>query len=685
MTDRLRVRAPTGLLHQSPGELPRVEWSHEFKEGECEPSPEELRCLELDALLAWGHGIWTPRKYHFRLPSGDHSGTFIRIANALVDPRAAAVLASWFDPHIAEETGLIVDSGRLTGLVLAIQQRTGRVGRVEILEDYPITSFDITSVVKEVAKVSRTILGVISVSSSGSLMSKLVTSLDAAVGPGRSKVAVLVDRQARVAPQLDTWMNLPDAADPALSSASCSLCLEPARSFLIAIDPKTFDGMLPYQTRFQRPSVQAQQRNRTFWEVASPHLGLEEDPHPQVMENRPRRRSMSIKVRWDGLVSDDRLMPRIVDRLAQLDDINREFVGHKGYLEFTRKADLVLCPDHEAALQGHRTLIEQITASLNLGAPPIEAFPTRSVEVWPQALQDRVAEASGILMVALGAVTGRTIDRAKRAIQEAKSVQPGKRYSVQALVIHARPENSRDYRNLWNVLDHRLYSVWLSYIPTGSSPLQEENELLQALTQSGAKLSSAANEFLQHRLAITRGIGRPGQSVFWGFPPDAATTPYALSGHLDATGAYAATGTAIHETRTKEPPQLPERDVFDMAGIVRSYFDDVLLAGFLRWIRPHEMGWMTETDSTEDTLQQLLGRTADGDKRAGLLAELLLAAALGKIPRIDHPYLLAETDVMLTHAPSDAPWRGALELGVALLHPGPREADGTAPRGAPPS
>lgn len=672
MTDRLGVTAPVGILDQVVGHDALIDWSHAFKEGEVEPVPQQLRCIELDALLTWGHGKWEPKDYHFRLPSGQHSGAFIRISHAIVDPRAAKVLARWFDPHLGERVGLVVDSRRMTSLVLAIEDRIRQggwtPGPVEVLEEYPITSFDVTSLIRRVRSESDKVLGLISVSSSGSLLSLLNSALDAAVNPGNWRSVVMVDRLERDEPEVDTWMHYPDAArDGVLYTTSCALCTDPSRAFLISVDPMTFDGMLPYQIRTERPSVGAQQRNKRFWEVAAQYCGLEELPEPAVSTFRPRRSRMSVRIKWSELVSDPTLSERVAERAKRLDAVNRRLVDPDRYREFTPEADLILCPDHEVAYEGHSDLISVIAEALGLENPEVEGFPAGRRETWSEDLQTHVQKARSILILSLGAVTGRSLGRAKRAIQEAKRLHSDGEYLVQALVVHARPDSPRDYRDLWNVLDHLLFSLWLSYIPDTQSPLRDESEVVQALVSSGQELSEAAKEFLEHRNELFAGRGPGSGSVFWGFPADAQTTPYALAGDLDATGAYAATGTAIQEARTQDPPQLPLRRVFDMAGIVRSYFDEVLIAGFLRWIGPHEMGWMIGPDSAHDPLQQLLERSADEHLRAGLLAELLLACALGKIPKVDRDYLIGEAQDMISRADTHTSWRGALELGLAVL------------------
>ncbi|HTQ06563.1 MAG TPA: hypothetical protein VMI54_22040, partial [Polyangiaceae bacterium] len=110
------------------------------------------RKVELDALLDWGDGVWRPTDYHYQLPSGEHAGSFVKLADAIRSPHDAKVLASWLFASVRKGCGIVVDTGTLTPLVLALEAAaTGEgipLGNVIVLDEYPHTQLDVSSAVR---------------------------------------------------------------------------------------------------------------------------------------------------------------------------------------------------------------------------------------------------------------------------------------------------------------------------------------------------------------------------------------------------------------------------------------------------------------------------------------------------------------------------------------------------------
>lgn len=128
------------------------------------------RNAELSALLENNGAIWKPATYHYRLPSGHHAGTFVRIADVFRDPRAATVLASWLRGAIGEQTIVVLDSGTIMPVVDQLDllvKRAGRLGLFGTLafDRFPRSRFEYLRQLKGTH--GTDVLALLSVSSSG--------------------------------------------------------------------------------------------------------------------------------------------------------------------------------------------------------------------------------------------------------------------------------------------------------------------------------------------------------------------------------------------------------------------------------------------------------------------------------------------------------------------------------------
>jgi len=164
-----------GFVHFPVSAEPRILWSSDDAAENDSDEDDRLlaraRAAELKHLLKWGNGIWRPTEYHYCLPSGEHSNTFLRLANAIQRPRDARALATWLSRHITDDLAILTDTSTLTPLVLAMQQQMVaegfHYGDTVTLADYPSNSFEIEQVIEGV-KASPSVLGLVSVTSTGS-------------------------------------------------------------------------------------------------------------------------------------------------------------------------------------------------------------------------------------------------------------------------------------------------------------------------------------------------------------------------------------------------------------------------------------------------------------------------------------------------------------------------------------
>ena len=142
---RWRRRPLLGATFLQPGMSgPSTTW-HDGRDRDDDPAVfARCRTAELDALLRWGKALWTPSGYHYLLPSGEHRATFVRLADAIRQPRDADVLAWWLLPHFRHpHRALLLDSSSLLPLVLALRARLAQfdipLGNVGVRDAYPET------------------------------------------------------------------------------------------------------------------------------------------------------------------------------------------------------------------------------------------------------------------------------------------------------------------------------------------------------------------------------------------------------------------------------------------------------------------------------------------------------------------------------------------------------------------
>jgi hypothetical protein len=238
---------------------------------------------------------------------------------------------------------------------------------------------------------------------------------------------------------------------------------------------------------------------------------------------------------------------------------------------------------------------------------------------------------------------------------------------VGGIVMHARPETDREWTVLRNAYT-RIEALWLTPLPL-RSPFEEEELLLAYVPLDEAE--SGASDYLKGRLAFCRdndadwprrvATHPPApvdpHAVFWGMPLDGSAAtgwsgrdhpvlrPGSRFGHcIRATTTFAAVGSAMQRARLNAPTwTAPAWHQFEMPAILRSYFDPPIVAAILRWLEPHEAWWGDREEDAGNVVAEALARATDDDRKI-LLPELLLAAALGKVPKSGRDLLLSEAD-----------------------------------------
>lgn len=707
---RLHLDCPVGLVCQPIGADPRIEAiGGDLSEREIEDLLARARGVELRALLEWGHGVWRPTDYHYRLPSGEHAASFVRMADAIRQPRDAHVLASWLRRHLRDNLAIVCDTGTLSAVIEALNASAFaagvRLGDSAVLERYPASSLDVSQAVQDVViEETELVLGLISVNSSGQVASWLHRALSMVGGAVRDwALEVMVDREFHDVQQVSSWLPLRNEGederllDRRLSDADlCKLCENPQTARLIPINPTSFDGMLPGQVRQLMPSITDAQRNAQLWEHCSKAgaIGLIEQADDAVKDFRPVPQHMPVHFRLGKLLADETYRSGVVERVeALVTEQQKPESDLRDGQALSGNADLVLVPEHETLHENKKgeltypRLWDEIGAKIAAENVRYTPFPVDlpSEEDWPEDVLEAIDGASDILIFALGLVTGGSLTRALTRVQarrKEKAEEGSLRredFVVRALVVHARPERLREWESLENSFNGSLFSVWHSLV-TNRQPLEEEADVLKDADPE--KLSAEAGDFHSLREAFCSGDGREQTGMLWGAHseneaeagPEAAAedklSPHSLFGErLNGISTFLAVGASMERARQEARERAaPEMRVFELSALTMSYYDPMILGAVFRWLRPYEAWWGKRPEEAQTVMEWILTR-AEGrtDHLRIIVPELLLAVAQGKVPDRAATVVERKAEALLADAGFDPLGRAALELGLQAV------------------
>lgn len=652
---RLQLRARCGLLQQAIGVAPSIRWIGNVPDG-SDGLVERARGVELKALLRWRGAVWESATHHFVLPSGQHASGFIKVGQAIGEPRDADVIASWLLDRFSSTSpsAIVLDSATLTPVALSLRSTLGSaVGRVAILNRYPSTDVDVDRAI-EAAAITNRVVGVISVCASGRLRDRMRTTFGLREQTLTWSLDSLVDLRpdAQRSGRDRSWVQLQhdDGAPIQSFAGDCPLCRTFDRSILVPVEPLAFDAYLPTMRERHMLDIVDAGRNRTLWNACSRTncIELEAKPDAHIQQFRPTRELLPIKIDVQRLLADDEFLLDASKKFKRLCERHPELL----------EVDLVLGASPEPP--GTRATLQLVNNILGRAA----RYRSFAHGNWDQETIEDVKRARRMMVVSPGTVTGHTLQRALVGVQECLRGAASD-YSLFGLTVHARPGRQRDWQTLSNSFGGRLHALFTSHLPRFSlpaSPIQDEADLLER-TINPESLSAEGLAFWQARREFCAGKATGEATLFWGQEPDQRLSAHSIFGDgLSPSATYAAVASAMHAQRQKEM-RRPHRLAFELPAIFRSYYDPLIVASVLRWIRPTEAWWGDSPDNAEFVVQDLLIR-ANGlpSIEAMLVAELLVAAALGKLP------MKAAREIVFEEARRlrDAVAPGVLEVAMAL-------------------
>lgn len=610
------------------------------------------RSAEITALIDAGRAHWIPKGYHYKLPSGEHRPTFVRLGDAIRSRRDAHALAWWLLPHFREDgCALLLDSSSLLPLALALENELASVGRslgnVATQDSYPEMRLEDALLVDHVG--GNGIVCVLSVSSTGGRMRSLEGVLPAkrAAGPW-----VIENVVAFHEPAAESWA-LYETASHERQAPWVKIRVPIDREVdasepYLEIDPQTFaNTTIPVPP--SRVVVHPPGRDQDLGSLLTMYdqvdgIGIECDFDEST---RRRRGTDRTAIRF----FPERLL-RHPNFLGQVDLRLREATGSwydgrdADALGALTGSDLIVYDVRDGSHNEIVDLAACIGVATSSGAIP-------HASIGDEKLIELLGEARKVMLVTLGLVTGASLERLEMALLEQRR-QHGFDFEMCALAVHARPASLSEWQAARSSMNGRLVALWITYLPW-MDPLQQERQILSQLpaSQPGVEryvadrmkfISSDLGEWEARVSDHQPGHGVPNpRALFWLPHLDLVdeALPRLLPGsrfgeQVSMLATYVGVAAAMHRTRIEQEAQMrPPWIRFDLTKMNKTYFETPIGAALLRWIRPHEALWQSESGKGVNYLIREFWDHAQSehwDGRATILGELLLAANQGKVP-----------------------------------------------------
>ena len=575
-----------GVIQHRVAATPIVRWSGDPPVNQ-DAVLSHARSVELQALLRRSNAVWEPTTYHYRLPNGEHTDTFIRFADAIQSPQDAYVLACWLSDRLSNGVGIVADTGGLTPILIQLETFMARYGLgvagMAILEAYPAGRPMVRRTVESVAtEFGSSIIGIQSVSSSGGLLRTFSDEIErVAESYGfQYSLDVLIDRFgssegcSALSPgettRILSWVGLGESGRSG-ATGPCELCRDPDKAQFVAIDPRTYGEMALPAPHLVMPNTTYADAAHLFWERVAETSGvsIEANPHPSSRVARGKRTALPVRPMFELIASVGGLTDLVAARCRQLDSV-AEFAS----------TGLVLAPQQDvisvarpAFAGGGEVNLENSARALLAGIGVSPATPIVH-DRDPSALSAALAllpDTASILVFSWGAVTGLTLRRLKLMVADQLRTL-GMERDVHGLVMHSKPSAPREWTALQNQFrPGLLLDLWTSCHPW-DSPLREEQRLLDRSGLTDMDLSPAGQAFLARRTAFLNlhatfegeeddwsprfdmAAGGPDpRHVFWGMTSSNVHQAFvrgrSLYGKgLDCLSAYAAIGATVHFT-----------------------------------------------------------------------------------------------------------------------------------------
>jgi hypothetical protein len=592
--------------HSKESPVPRL-WSPSWASEAPQLSMDDLRDAELRGILEKTGAVHRLDSFHYILPSRNHAGQFIRLADALQDPIETVRIVDWLLPHLRPDSWAVADTGTLLPLLFALkaeaQARFGFTVEIANLSAYPTDYVAMDELLRGLyAQCPMYSLLIVSVSSSGK-----VADLFERLCRGDHEVVVLCDTgssdaKAFARHSIDRWK-----ADEHGKCAECDRLNE------LVIDPHTYQ-VLPLEGLTQVPfDLEKAAEQEEFWRLADSTDAIELHYDEVVPAGpRPGRRHMSINIDIPALLGDEAFKRRAVSALAEGD-----------------APECVLIPDHEAA-----AAMTDLAMAAFPGLDESRVHRVSGAKL-DETLIEELASCNHALLLDDSVVTGNTLISLRREIYE-RVAERGKPPTVDAFVVLSRPSSEDDEAAVRRPLTAKDAAgnpaLKFRYVEQVLLPDHDDCPWCEERDHLGtfATRIRGHEDFVHERddlLSSMKGLRPPLLPTKEDRPGH--VTHESFIGELRPAAAFAATASVAHglSLDLEKRRRGAEVAMVDVGLVVEAFYDPIIVAGLLRvvpqrFLRHH---------SNDEAINHRLANhaAAFGDN---CLAEIAWAAIQGRIP-----------------------------------------------------
>ena len=590
------------------------------------PPPEiaECRIAELLSIIRRNDAIWGPHEnLHYQLPAGEHAEAFVRIGTALRCPVEVDRIADWILPYVSQKTGILLDSGTLLPLALAIKLAAAELYGHQVflgaITSYPINPETVEDALHDLQweiGADGKLLSLISVSATGRTLAQ---RLKLAVGEGHNAL-VICDTNEHSNP--DALLNIPISRSSPGPDGKCSEC----NKQLLSIDLSTYEVPRELEYSFVKIKRTAAEKHREFWEAVDAESAVK--MHYDLFVDSPagpKRRHNSIYIDIVALLHSPWFRSLCKSKLAGME-----------------RPALVLIPKHRGA-----DAVRALTTCVFAGVPTVEFSGDAKFSQEVQSAVLRVCADEIIMIADDGMVSGQTLRGARTEIQTifAKKAQMPK---VSAFVILARASSKRDILKMKNTFYHgqksQLEIGYEIYLPgLGYCPWCEERQFLSrklpTLSQLTQPYAAARLKHLEGDLSAPILLGGKIESID-------AKSHGSFFGVLGHEAAFAAAAACMYEAWLDATNDLDEstvskrRYLIDLPDLISKFFADQFLPAILRMIDARHLH---HSGQTRPILDQLDSSSANQAFESHV-PEMLWAVINRKLPADAATVLLKQLD-----------------------------------------
>jgi hypothetical protein len=579
------------------------------------------RHAEVRAMLSWSDGVWMPAGFHFILPSGEHSKSFVRVADALTDLANVERLVDWFAHLVRRRTFVFADTATILPLLQGLEIRAMQafpdcevVKRILPLYDLPpervaVRFAELDAWNRRGDAEASSIVAIISVHSSGGYLQRFREAL--------------AECESRPCVHFVIICNTGDTLD---EDALCQI--ETGRHNVAECDPNS-------------KAIEVDQKRFTTRVL----VDVEVSPLPKNVDVAERRtlledidRHAALRVHVERAERGDHVAAYLsTPRLLK----SRVFSSKANYELFRTIAgwqpDLALVPQHTAS----RSVVDWLQSH---GIQNAIEIPIRGE--CSQDILDKIGSAKNILLSDDCVITSHTMRSMLEAVQRHKAAVADHSYAVRGFVLVDRTAHEKTWLGLSNRFNvdfvKGLTSGWQLPLPDygaadrGSCPWCIERSFL-----SEARLRShgSARDYIEQRIARLDAVEGLESNIFMLSEVCSntditarRTSPKSYMGDISDVGAYVFAATMVQTVRRqweKTLDQFHKRHVIGFSGPLRYYTDPVIAAALLRAIAASE-SWSAETGAE---LTSALHDINHANQHAVLAAEIIFAGTRGKLPK----------------------------------------------------